>query len=101
VAVFLVCRVTPATRGQRVALWGAAVTFVVFGISDWLEAGLQGRVPLWLYAMKIACGTALLICRFTWLGWQHWHWRRREVVFATLCLIAVSYAIWVQYGRHP
>lgn len=98
VAVFLVSRVKPATRRQRLALWGAVVTFVVFGISDWLEAGRQGRVPLWLYAVKIACGAALLACRFTWLGWRHWHWRRPEVVFALFCLVAVAGAIWVQYG---
>lgn len=99
VAVYLVTRVKSQNRRQRWALWIAAATFVIFGASDWLEAGLEGRVPLWLYAMKIACGASIFACRFTWLGWRMWHWRHREFLFGVFCLIAVSVAIWFQYGR--
>ena len=99
VAVFLVTRVKPVHRRQRWALWAAAATFVVFGVSDWLEAGHSGTVPLWLYAVKIACGASIFACRFTWLGWRTWHWRHREFLFGVFCLAAVSFAIWFQFGR--
>jgi hypothetical protein len=99
VAVFLVARIKPASPRQRWALWAAAATFGVFGLSDWLEAGRQGRVPLWLYSMKVACGVSIFLCRFTWLGWRRWHWLHREFLFGLFCLVAVSFAIWFQYGR--
>ena len=99
VALFILWRVRPANARQRVAVWAAAATFAVFGLSDWLEADQYGRVPLWLYGLKIACGLSIFVCRFTWLGWSTWHWRHREFLFGVFCLAAVAFAIWFQYGR--
>lgn len=99
VGLFLIGRIRPGNRRQRWALGCAAATFFLFGVSDWLEAGHQSAVPLWLYVVKIACGASIFVCRFTWLGWRTWHSLHREFLFGVLCLAAVCFAIWFQYVR--
>ncbi len=99
VAVLLLWRLHPKNPRQRRAKGMAVAGFLLFGASDWLEAAAVGRVPLWLYAMKIACGALLLASRFTWIGWRHWHWRHRDFLFGVFCLLVVLAAIWFQYGR--
>jgi hypothetical protein len=77
------------TSKQHALTWLAAAGFVVFGVSDWLEVGCEGRLPLWLWALKIGCGVVILGCHFAWTGWQPGQLRSREFRFAMVCLAAV------------
>lgn len=77
------------------ALLGGAA-FLVFGVTDLCEIGQAGNLPIWLWSLKIACGFAILVARFTWLGWSHFSWRSREFVFGLGCLTAVVLIIALQ-----
>lgn len=84
-------------RQKRAVLWGA-VAFVAFGMTDLLEATRAGSIPLWLWLAKIACGVAILVARFSWLGWDKFRWNSREVIFGLLCLLAVLIIMQQQFG---
>lgn len=99
VAVVLGLTLKPSGKSQRSARWLAVMAFVIFGVSDWLEARSTGAPPLWLYALKIACGAAIFASRFFWLGWRQWHWKHPQFLFGLFCLIAVLFAIWFQHFR--
>ena len=94
-AVILVHR-TQATGTRRRALVLAVVSFVLFGISDLIEASHADHYPLWLWGFKIACGAGILISRWMWLGPQGLTWRSREVVFAVSCLLTAIIIIGLQ-----
>jgi hypothetical protein len=52
----------------------------------------------WLWALKIACGAGLLACRFGYIGWRRFSWRRAELWFGLACLAEVLAVIRLQ-GR--
>lgn len=74
----------------------ATAAFVAFGVTDLLEIGHGGVIPLWLWAFKIACGCGILAARYTWHGWNTFRWRDREFLFGIGCLVAVGVVITVQ-----
>jgi threonine/homoserine efflux transporter RhtA len=90
-----------ATRQQRAAVWLACVSFALFGLTDLLEIGRAGAIPLWLWGLKIACGSGILAARYTWRGWRTFRWRDREFLFGVGCLTAVGMLIVVQRGVEP
>lgn len=81
---------------QRLWLGMASVGFVLFGISDFLEAGYRAGYPLWLWLWKIVVGTFLFVCRFGYLGWDRFRWNDRYVVFGVCLLVAALGAIGLQ-----
>lgn len=96
VACLIPLRVACASWQQR---WGTVLgsaAFVAFGITDLLEIGREGFIPLWLWGFKIACGLAILAARYTWLGWNRFRWRDRELAFGLFCLISVIVLILLQ-----
>lgn len=73
--------------------WGiviACLGFVLFGISDLIEASIRSDIPVSLLSFKIACGTMILSGRFTYVGWKRFNLRDRYFLFGLFCLIAVS-----------
>ncbi len=88
VAAVLIRRLGCGTVRQRMAVLFGSIGFVAFGITDWIEAGQRHGLPLWLWAMKIACGLTIFLARFTWRGWDRFRWNDREVRFGLGCLIA-------------
>ncbi|MEZ6125957.1 MAG: hypothetical protein R3C49_22750 [Planctomycetaceae bacterium] len=96
VAVWILLKVPAETVQRRRGVRIGFVAFLAFGLSDAFEVFHEARIPLWLWGHKIACGCAILCARFTWLGWDRFHWRRREVLFAGFCLIAVLLLILLQ-----
>lgn len=86
------------TSQQKAAVILATVAFVLFGLTDFIEAHYEARVPLWLYAWKIACGCAIFTSRYTWLGWARFRWTDREFLFAIACLIAIIAIMVYQYS---
>lgn len=96
VALFILCRVPCANHKQRAAVVLAGVAFLAFGITDLLELGKDGSLPLWLWGRKVACGIGILCARYTWLGWTRFRWRDREVLFGLACLFAVALIVCVQ-----
>ena len=80
---------------QRAARVGAAA-FFAFGVTDWLEVGTSGRIPAWLWGMKITCGAAILWARYESRGWRSLRWYDREILFAAFCLGGVAVAVTLQ-----
>lgn len=73
--------------------WGigiASIGFVLFGISDLLEASIDGEIPVYLLVYKILCGAIILSGRYTYMGWKKFSPRDRYFLFGLFCLIAVS-----------
>ncbi|MEI8379380.1 MAG: hypothetical protein WCJ09_04570 [Planctomycetota bacterium] len=96
VATTIVVRVPRATVVQRRTVFGGAAAFAVFGVTDFLESGTDGRLPAWLWLLKIACGVAILASRYTYKGWDRFRWYDREFLFGIGCLVAVSLIIVLQ-----
>lgn len=96
VAAVIALRVPAGTFQQRFAVLLAALAFVVFGVTDWLESRYEAKIPLWLWALKIACGCTVLAARYTWRGWHTFRWRDRELGFGVFCLMSVFALIWLQ-----
>lgn len=96
VALVIPFRVPCRTGQQRAATWLACIAFLTFGATDILEIGREGFIPLWLWGLKIACGIAILSSRYTWLGWNKFRLRDRELLFGLFCLIAVGVLILLQ-----
>ena len=86
-----------APRDKRRAIAHASVTFVVFAVSDFLEAPTHGRLPAWLWAWKLLCATYLLKCRYDYIGKENFRWRDRTNILALACFIAVLLAMFLQY----
>lgn len=92
VALCLPFVVKSASRRQHICVFAASLGFVLFGITDLLEAGRVGAVPAWLWAFKIACGAYLLVCRILYIGWENFRVHDRWLLFGLFCL-AVSVAL--------
>jgi hypothetical protein len=96
VALAIPCRIPCLSRQQRLGVILGCLAFITFGITDILEIGREGFIPLWLWGLKVACGTAILTARYTWLGWNKFRWRDREVLFGLACLASVGVLIYLQ-----
>lgn len=68
VAIIIIIRVPCQSWQQRFGMLLGSVAFIAFGITDVLEIGREGFIPLWLWGLKIACGIGILSARYTWLG---------------------------------
>lgn len=77
-----------ASRRQRMAVYCACFGFILFGITDLLEAERIGAIPAWLWAAKIGCGALLLSCRIFHVGWENFRCNDRWLLFGLLCLTA-------------
>jgi hypothetical protein len=86
----------PKTRQGISAIAAASLGFVLFGISDFLEAPTNGQLPAWLWLFKILCAGFLLATRFWYIGWDRFSFRDRYVVFGVCCLIATAGVIYLQ-----
>lgn len=100
VAIVIALRAPRSSRQQRTGLILGVVAFLAFGVSDLLEIGKNGMLPLWLWGFKIACGIAILAARYQWLGWRKFCWRDREFLFGLGCLLAVLAVITLQRILH-
>ncbi len=89
VAVVIAVQTPAAGRQQQVAVWLGSAAFLVFGVTDLLEVHRDGRLPLWLWGLKTACGTAILSARYLWRGWNGFHVTDREFLFGVGCLACV------------
>ncbi|MEP3213037.1 MAG: hypothetical protein ABJQ29_07590 [Luteolibacter sp.] len=69
-------------------MFAASFGFLLFGISDFLEASTYGDMPPWLWAMKMGCAAWLLACRFSYIGWRNFRFTDRYFLFALFCLAA-------------
>lgn len=96
VAVVIAVRVPCHSRQQWCGVGMGSVAFLVFAGTDVLEIGRFGTFPTWLWGLKIACGTAFLAARYTWLGWNRFRWTDREVRFGLACLVGVVVIITIQ-----
>lgn len=81
---------------KRGVIYRASVTFVVFGISDFLEAPTHARLPWWLWAWKITCAFYLLKCRYDYIGREKFRWLDRTNILALACFVAVLLAMFMQ-----
>ena len=97
VALLIVVRIDHSSRGRLLGVVLGSTAFIVFGVTDLMELPTQGRLPMWLWSLKIACGVQMIAARYTWLGWSRFHWRHREVLFGLGCLAAVSIVISLQH----
>lgn len=86
VAIGLPFAVRSTTIRQRIAVFSACIGFILFGITDLLEAERIGAIPAWLWASKIACGAILLSCRIIHVGWKNFRFTDRWLLFGLLCL---------------
>ncbi len=87
----------PRSKRQRYSVAAASLGFILFGISDFLEAPLRGQLPIWLWIYKIACAALILSCRFFYVGWHRFRLSDRYVLFALFCLIASIAVIYLQH----
>lgn len=88
VAVGLPFVIRPDDRRRRISVLAAAFGFVLFGITDLLEADTAGAMPGWLWILKITCATFLLACRFDYIGWKNFRFTDRWFLFGLFCLAA-------------
>lgn len=77
------------TRNQKLGLAIASIGFIAFGISDFLEVGIQEVVPNWVLVYKIICGSVMLSGRYTYMGWNKFSPKDPYFLFGLFCLIAV------------
>lgn len=89
-------RAPVASGRQRVAVLLGSLAFILFGLTDVLESGTGGLIPLWLWSVKVGCGVMILAARYHWRGWTTFRWRDREVLFALACLTAVATIVTLQ-----
>ena len=82
---------------KRGVIARASLTFVVFGVSDFLEAPSHGQLPPWLWAWKLLCAGYLLKCRFDYIGKDRFRWFDRTNLLALVCFAAVILAMFLQY----
>ena len=90
-----------ATKRQSVAVFLASFGFVLFGITDFLEAPLRGRLPWWLWISKIVCAGFILSCRYIYLGWDRFNFKDRYLIFGMFCLAASTGVIFLQHYLYP
>jgi len=78
--------IRPQSQKQGVSVIAACFGFVLFGVTDLLEAETGGDMPAWLWASKIACAAFLLGCRFHFIGWKNFKFTDRWFLFGVFCL---------------
>jgi hypothetical protein len=88
VALGLPLVVKSKSRKQRVGVLAGSCGFVLFGVTDLLEAERTGAIPAWLWASKIICGVFLLSCRILYIGWENFRLKNRWLLFGLFCLSA-------------
>lgn len=96
VAIGLPFYIRPATRRQKWSIYAASLGFVLFGVTDFLEAPLRGQLPAWLWIFKISCAAVILSCRFSYVGWNRFRITDRYFLFGAACLAATLGVIWLQ-----
>ena len=89
IGLFLIFRYRAFKPDRLLWIRIAIPTFVLFGISDYVEAGEYGHVPYWLWCWKIICGAVLVRCRYGYIGIDRTKFLDSYSVAATLLLIAV------------
>jgi len=82
---------------KRPIIIRAAVTFVVFGVSDYFEAPTHGLVPAWLWVWKILCGASLLWCRHDYIGPEQFRWLDRTNILGLVLFLTVLLVMAVHY----
>jgi hypothetical protein len=82
---------------KRGILWRASATFLVFALTDFLEAPTHGRLPAWLWALKLLCAGYLLRCRYEYLRPAPFRWRDPTNRLALACFLAVLLAMALQF----
>jgi len=70
IAIVIPIKIPRRDKRQAIAVFTASAAFLAFGITDILEAPMHANIPIWLWVSKIACATFLLICRYTYIGWN-------------------------------
>lgn len=101
IAIGLPFYIRPSTTRQKRSILAASFGFVLFGITDFLEAPLQGQLPAWLWVFKILCAAWILSCRFFYVGWSRFRITDRYFLFGVACLaasLAVIYLQQILYG---
>lgn len=78
--------VSSGSRKQLFSLVAASCGFILFGITDLLEARTIGSPPAWLWTFKIACGLFLIMCRFFYVGRDNFNLTDRWLLFGIFCL---------------
>ncbi len=96
VASVIALRAKRENNQQCFAVALGCIAFLAFGVSDLLEIAHQAEIPWWLWIMKIACGTAILTARYTWVGWSKFRWTDREFLFGLALLAATIMVIVLQ-----
>lgn len=97
IAVALPFVIKTVSGRQKITVLAASLAFVLFGISDFLEAPTHGRLPLWLWAYKIGCAVFILGCRYNFVGWNKMCWNDRYSIFGMSCFAASLGAIVLQH----
>jgi hypothetical protein len=82
---------------KRGSIYRASITFIFFGISDYLEAPTHGRLPPWLWAWKIGCAAYLLRCRYEYIGKDKFRWLDRTNILAFACFLAALLSMYLQW----
>lgn len=71
----------------NIAIFG----FILFALSDFLEASLTREFRLWLWLLKISCGVIFLIARIYYIGRKNIKWTDRYILFFLFCIcIAIA-----------
>lgn len=66
IALYILWRLPRHVAEHRAVLIVAACTFVLFGITDFIEAPIRGGMPLWLWAVKGVLLGILIACRLVY-----------------------------------
>lgn len=97
VALALPIRFRGCPAEKKPIIFRASAAFVIFGMSDYFEAPTHGRLPAWLWAVKILCCVYFLKCRYDYLGKERFRWFDRTHVLALGCFLAALLAIVMQH----
>jgi len=95
--VVLYFRLRGGDRRKNRLLVTAAVVLGLFGISDWLEAGhypRDGRVPAYLWSLKIWCGATLVYLWYAWQGIDRRRFADARAVALVLLFLLAWFMIW-------
>ena len=96
VAVALPFRFSFDSKPRKIGLLISAVGFVVFGVSDFLEATRQAAIPLWLWGLKVVSGIMILCGRYTYIGWRKFSVADRFFRLGAILLVMVVALILLQ-----
>ena len=97
IAIVLPFRFRACPVERRSVIARASLAFVIFAVSDYLEAPTHGRLPPWLWTWKVLCVAYLLKCRYDYIGRGRFRWLDRTNILAGACFLAVLVAMFLQY----